>query len=89
VRRGRSHAFDGDAASWRLAAEALRIKYAALFYPMLAITTSDLEPLPRSAAARATPAETVAPGGRLRTAVSNTSSSFDHPAFPAGAGSRL
>jgi hypothetical protein len=44
--RGRSHALDGDAESWRLAAEALRIKYAAPFDPMLAVTTSDLEPLP-------------------------------------------
>jgi superfamily II DNA or RNA helicase len=41
-----AHAFDGDAESWRLAAEAQRIRYAALFDPMLAIATSDLEPLP-------------------------------------------
>jgi superfamily II DNA or RNA helicase len=44
--QGRSHALDGDAESWRLAAEALRIRYAALFDPMLAVTTSDLEALP-------------------------------------------
>lgn len=44
--KGPSHAFDGDADSWRLAAEALRIRYAALFDPMLAVVTSDLEPLP-------------------------------------------
>jgi superfamily II DNA or RNA helicase len=43
---GRTRAFDGDAESWRLAAESLRIRYAALFDPMLAVTTSDLEPLP-------------------------------------------
>lgn len=42
----RSHALDGDAESWRLAAEALRIKYAALFDPMLAVASSDMEPLP-------------------------------------------
>jgi hypothetical protein len=42
---GRTRAFDGDAEAWRLAAEALRIRYAALFDPMLAVTTSDLEPL--------------------------------------------
>ena len=42
----RAHAFDGDAESWRLAAEALRIKYAALFDPMLAVASSDLRPLP-------------------------------------------
>jgi superfamily II DNA or RNA helicase len=45
-RAGRSHPLDGDAESWRLAAEALRIRYAALFDPMLAVTTSDLEVLP-------------------------------------------
>ncbi len=44
--RGRAHAFDGDADSWRLAAEALRIRYAALFDPMLAVASSDLDPLP-------------------------------------------
>jgi superfamily II DNA or RNA helicase len=43
---GRTRAFDGDAESWRLAAEALRIRYAALFDPMLAVATSDLRPLP-------------------------------------------
>ena len=43
---GQSRAFDGDPESWRVAAEALRIRYAALFDPMLAIGTSDLEPLP-------------------------------------------
>ncbi|HEY9474906.1 MAG TPA: helicase-related protein, partial [Mycobacteriales bacterium] len=45
-RGGRSHALDGDPESWRLAAEALRIRYAALFDPMLAVTTSDLAVLP-------------------------------------------
>jgi hypothetical protein len=44
--RGRSHAFDGDAEAWRLAAEALRIRFGALFDPMLAVTSSDLDPLP-------------------------------------------
>ncbi len=43
---GQTRAFDGDAESWRLAAEALRIRYGALFDPMLAIVTSDLEALP-------------------------------------------
>ncbi len=43
---GRTRAFDGDAEAWRLAAEALRVRYAALFDPMLAVTTSDLDPLP-------------------------------------------
>lgn len=36
ARPGRTRPFDGDAAAWRLAAEALRIRYAALFDPMLA-----------------------------------------------------
>jgi len=43
---GRTRAFDSDAEAWRLAAEALRIRYAALFDPMLAISTSDLQALP-------------------------------------------
>ncbi|WP_347350528.1 helicase-related protein [Intrasporangium sp.] len=43
---GLTRAFVGDAQAWRLAAEALRIRYAALFDPMLAIATSDLQPLP-------------------------------------------
>jgi superfamily II DNA or RNA helicase len=38
--------FDGDPAAFRLAAEALRLRMAGLFDPMLAVTTSDLEPLP-------------------------------------------
>lgn len=38
--------FSGDGAAWRLAAEALRIKYAALYDPMLAVTTSEIMPLP-------------------------------------------
>ncbi|REF36406.1 helicase-related protein [Thermasporomyces composti] len=42
----RPYAFDGDPALFRLAAEALRIRMAAQFDPMLAVTTSDLEPLP-------------------------------------------
>jgi superfamily II DNA or RNA helicase len=46
VRSGRTRAFDGDGSAWRLAAEALRIRYAALFDPMLAISTSDLQALP-------------------------------------------
>ncbi|HUZ26600.1 MAG TPA: helicase-related protein, partial [Streptosporangiaceae bacterium] len=38
--------FTGDAATFKLAAEALRIRMAARFDPMLAVHTSDLEPLP-------------------------------------------
>ncbi|MDR1392971.1 MAG: DUF3883 domain-containing protein [Bifidobacteriaceae bacterium] len=38
--------FDGDASQFRLAAEALRIKYAALYDPMAAVNSSDVEPLP-------------------------------------------
>ncbi|MHB8448969.1 MAG: helicase-related protein [Mycobacteriales bacterium] len=39
-------AFDGDPAAFRLAAEALRIRMAARFDPMLAVSTSDMEALP-------------------------------------------
>lgn len=42
----RAYALDGDAALFRLAAEALRIRMAARFDPMLAISTSDMDPLP-------------------------------------------
>ncbi len=45
-RAARAYAFDGDPDLFRLAAEALRIRMAARFDPMLAVTTSDLEPLP-------------------------------------------
>lgn len=38
--------FTGDGAAFRLAAEAMRIRMAAQFDPMLAVTTSDLQPLP-------------------------------------------
>ncbi|MDR1189154.1 MAG: DEAD/DEAH box helicase, partial [Bifidobacteriaceae bacterium] len=39
-------AFDGDPDEFRLAAEALRIKHAALTDPMAAVNSSDVEPLP-------------------------------------------
>ncbi|WP_432904018.1 helicase-related protein [Micromonospora matsumotoense] len=42
----RAYAFDGDPALFRLAAEGLRIRMAAQFDPMLAVSTSDLDPLP-------------------------------------------
>ncbi len=42
----RAFSFDGDPALFRLAAEALRLRMAARFDPMLAVTTSDLDPLP-------------------------------------------
>ncbi|MDR2380447.1 MAG: DUF3883 domain-containing protein [Bifidobacteriaceae bacterium] len=38
--------FDGAVNDFRLAAEALRIKYAALYDPMVAVNSSDVEPLP-------------------------------------------
>jgi hypothetical protein len=38
--------FDGDGAAFRLAAEAMRIRMAGQHDTMLAVTTSDLEPLP-------------------------------------------
>lgn len=39
-------AFDGDPDEFRLVAEALRIRYAALYDPMVAVNSSDVEPLP-------------------------------------------
>jgi len=45
-RASAAYAFDGDGALFKLAAEALRIRMAARFDPMLAVTTSDIEPLP-------------------------------------------
>src|ERR1700760_1528212 len=41
-----AYEFQADAASFKLAAEALRIRMAGRFDPMLAVHTSDLEPLP-------------------------------------------
>ncbi|HMT06307.1 MAG TPA: helicase-related protein [Solirubrobacterales bacterium] len=38
--------FDGDAAEFKLAAEAQRIRLAGLYDPMLAVTTSEIQPLP-------------------------------------------
>jgi superfamily II DNA or RNA helicase len=47
IAAGTGPRFDADPESWRLAAEALRIHNAALFDPMLAISSSsDLQPLP-------------------------------------------
>lgn len=43
---GQAARFDGDAADFKLGMEALRIQMAARFDPMLAVTTSDLDPLP-------------------------------------------
>ena len=38
--------FDGDALQFKLASEALRIKYAALYDPIAAVNSSDIDPLP-------------------------------------------
>ncbi|WP_432543035.1 helicase-related protein [Kineococcus sp. SYSU DK002] len=38
--------FDADAADFRLAAEVLRIRMAGLYDPMIAVTSSDIDPLP-------------------------------------------
>ena len=43
---GNAPAFDGDPDEFRLAAEALRIKYAALYDPTAAVNSSDVDPLP-------------------------------------------
>jgi len=42
----RDYALDGDPGLFRLAAEALRIRMAARFDPMLAVSTSNMDPLP-------------------------------------------
>jgi SNF2 family DNA or RNA helicase len=46
VEQGRPWSFDGDGASFRLVAEAHRIRLAHLFDPLLAVHTSLVEPLP-------------------------------------------
>ena len=46
VERGRPWSFDGDGALFRLVSEAKRIRLAHLFDPVLAVHTSDVEPLP-------------------------------------------
>ena len=46
VERGRPWSFGGDGALFRLVSEAQRIRLAHLFDPVLAVHTSDLEPLP-------------------------------------------
>ncbi|MBB6119444.1 helicase-related protein [Nocardiopsis algeriensis] len=46
IARSDSRAFDADAVDFKLAAEAQRITLAGLFDPMLAVATSDVEPLP-------------------------------------------
>lgn len=46
VEAGRAWSFDGDGERFRLASEAHRIRLAHLFDPLLAVHTSDIEPLP-------------------------------------------
>ncbi len=46
VEQGRPWSFDGDGARFRLVSEAQRISLAHLFDPVLAVHTSDVEPLP-------------------------------------------
>ena len=46
VERERPWSFDGDGAQFRLVSEAQRIRLAHLFDPVLAVHTSDVEPLP-------------------------------------------
>lgn len=46
VTEGRPWSFDGDGADFKLAAEAHRIHLAHLFDPLMAVHTSNLEPLP-------------------------------------------
>ncbi|MBN8477376.1 MAG: DUF3883 domain-containing protein [Burkholderiales bacterium] len=46
VEQGRPWSFDGDGATFRLVSEANRIRLAHLFDPVLAVHTSNVEPLP-------------------------------------------
>jgi SNF2 family DNA or RNA helicase len=46
VKAKSSFSFDGNPSDFKLAAEALRIKYAALYDPLIAVNSSDLQPLP-------------------------------------------
>lgn len=46
VEQGRPWSFDGDGALFRLVSEAQRIRLAHLFDPVLAVHTSDVDPLP-------------------------------------------
>ena len=46
VEKGRPWSFDADGASFRLGAEANRIRMAHLFDPLMAVHTSNVEPLP-------------------------------------------
>ena len=48
---GRPWAFDADGAEFKLVVEALRIKLAHLFDPMMAVHTSNVEPLPHQISA--------------------------------------
>lgn len=49
--KGVAWGFDADAAEFKLGAEALRIHYAHLFDPMMAVHTSDVTPLPHQISA--------------------------------------
>lgn len=46
VEQGRPWSFDGDGSLFRLVSEAQRIRLAHLFDPLLAVHTSNVEPLP-------------------------------------------
>jgi len=46
VEQGRPWSFDGDGAAFRLVSEANRIRLAHLFDPVLAVHTSEVDPLP-------------------------------------------
>lgn len=48
---GRPWGFDADGSEFKLAAEAMRIKFAHLFDPMMAAHTSNVEPLPHQISA--------------------------------------
>ncbi len=51
VEQGRTWPFDADGNLFKLALEAMRIRLAYLFEPLLAVTSSDIEPLPHQISA--------------------------------------
>ena len=65
---GAAFAFDGDGKLFRLVSEAMRIRLAYLFDPLLAVHTSTLEPLPHQITGRlrgdAAPPAAAVPAGR-------------------------
>ncbi len=74
----RPWSFDGDAAAFQLTAEAKRIDLAFLFDPMMAVHTSNVEPLPHQITAVY---ESMLPGSRCASC-SPTTPARARPSWP-------